>query len=170
MIPCKQQSCEKIYVGQSQNIPVRMENHVAAVGGRESLQRTAVARHCHKNYTLDPEKVVVPYRSSSKARRLMVETSLITLCNTVHGTKASSNVTDMDTIGPILLGASNIDWKVVSRIQHNFNPLLVPKKHRHLFRSRHTPSTPNDSHLNNIISSPSPTPPPRYSLRSQSGS
>ena len=169
MIPCEQQSCEKIYVGQSQNIPVRMENHVAAVGGRESLQRTAVARHRHNNYTLDPDKVVVAYRSSSKARRLMIETSLITLCDTVHGTKASSSVTDMDTIGPILLGASNIDWKAVSRVQHNFNPLMVPKKHRHLFRSRHTPPTPNDSHLNNVVGSPSPTPPPRYSLRSQSG-
>merc|ERR1712055_1245167 len=103
-----------------------MDEHVAAIRGRASLQRTAVARHRHDNYTLDPTKVIVPYRSSSKARSLMIETSLITLCNTVDGTKASSNVTDMDTIGPILLGASNIDWKAVSSVQHNFNTSLVP--------------------------------------------
>ena len=168
MIPCKQQSCEKVYVGQSQNIPVRMEDHTAAIGGRRSLQRTAVARHRHNDFTLDPDKVVVPYRSSSKSRRLMIETSLITLCNTVHGTKASSNVTDMDTIGPILLGASNIDWKAVSSVQHNLNPSLVPKKHRHLFRTRPPSPTPRGNDLNNSASSPSLILQPRYTLRSQS--
>ena len=61
MIPCKQQTCEKIYVGQSQNIPVRMDDHAAAVRGVNSLQRTAVARHRHDDYTLDSTKVVVPY-------------------------------------------------------------------------------------------------------------
>ena len=56
MILCEQQSCEKIYVGKSQNIPVRMESHAAAERGRDSLKRTAVAGHRHNNYSLDPNK------------------------------------------------------------------------------------------------------------------
>ena len=99
----------------------------------------------------------------------MIETSLITLCNTNDGTKASTNMTDMDTIGPILLGASNFDWRAVSKIQRNFNPLLVPKKHRHLFRPHHTPPPTDGSNLNNLLGSPSSPPHPRYNLRSQSG-
>ena len=99
----------------------------------------------------------------------MIETSLITLYNIVDHTKASSNVTDMDTIGPILLGASNFDWKAVSKIQHNFNPLLVPKKHRHLFKPHHTLSPTDGNNLNNPPGSPSSPLHPKYDLRSQSG-
>ena len=167
MIPCRQQSCDKVYVGQSQDIPVRMEDHTAAVRGRNCLQKTAVARHCHQGRSqLDPDNVVTPYRSSSKAHRLMIETAFITLCNTVDNTKASSNVTDMDTIGPILLGASNIDWRAVARVQPNFNPLLVPRKHRGLFRQHHVSSTTEEFDLLNPPGSPSSFPHvPRYNLR-----
>ena len=140
MLPCKQQNCDKIYVGQSQDIPERMDQHRNAVRGVTSLQKTAVARHCHSGHrTMDPDNHAVPYRSSILRRRLMVETSLITLCNTVANTKASSNNTDMDTIGPVLLSASNINWKEVQKMQPNFNPLYVPKNARALFRNNHVP-------------------------------
>ena len=136
MIPCKQQTCEQIYVGHSQNIPGRIDQHRTAVEGR-SFYKSAVARHRHTGRReMDPDNHVVPYRSDSKRRRLMIETPFITLCNTVANTKASSNTTDMDVLGPILLGASNINWKAVQRVQPNFNPLHVPKRARKLFRNQ----------------------------------
>ena len=157
-------------MGQTQNIPDRMgghQGHKEAIRGRPCLQKTAVARHRHSGQRqLNPDNHVVAYRSAILSRRLMIETALITLCNTVDHTKASSNVTDMDTLGPILLGASNINWKAVSKVQPKLNPLYVPKRHLGLFRNQ--PSSPeNDGLPPEELPDPltSFSPEPRYNFR-----
>ena len=151
---------------------LHIKTFLRPVRGRPCLQKTAVARHRHSRHRqLNPDDHVVPYRSTILSCRLMIETSLITLCNTVDHTKASSNTTDMDTIGSILLGASNINWKAVSKVQPNFNPLYVPKRHRGLFRNQ--PFSPENDGLppeELPASLNASSPRPRYNLRTRAES
>ena len=39
----------------------------------------------------------------------------------------------MNIIAPIILRAANIDWKVISEAQPNFNIEIVPRKNRRFF-------------------------------------
>ena len=131
----------------------------------------ASVKHQHRgnSYRLDPDNAIVPYRSTSKAHRLIVETSLITLCDTVSGTKVSSCNKDMKTIGPIILAASNIDWKLLASVQPAFNVQIIPRPHRKFFNLHTqtnnvqlTPSLVNPTH----VPHPSELEQSRYRLRS----
>ena len=62
-----------------------------------------------------------------------METSLISLCTTVKDTKASSCVKDMDVIGPIVLGASPIDWKQIAAAHPTMPTHAVPKAYKRFF-------------------------------------
>ena len=117
---------------------------------------------------LDIESAVVPYRSTSTLRRRIIEASLISLCNTIKDTKASSSTRDMDVIGPIILGASPIDWKLLATVHPTMPLNVVPRAYR-----KHFPSGSNDNH--DAMDHPpdtSTTPPsdplatPRYNTRS----
>ena len=113
------------------------------------------------------------YRSSSKLHRLIVETSLITLCTTVKDTKASSNVRDMDTIGPIILRAAQIDWKALAKVQPNLSNSIVPKTHQRFF-GFNNPINPASSFGNSSSLDTRPPDPPLevthgYLLRSSAG-
>ena len=131
ILPYDTPSCNEVYVGQSQNIPKCLEDHRRAIGGVNSSSHYASAKHSRKpGHSIDPCNAIIPYRSSSKLHRLIVETSLITLCTTVKDTKASSNVRDMDTIGPIILRAAQIDWKALAKVQPNLSNSIVPKTHQ----------------------------------------
>ena len=55
------------------------------------------------------------------------------MCKTIKGNKSSINNRDMNILGPIIIGASPIDWKVVSASQPSFNLNVVPKKYRRFF-------------------------------------
>ena len=57
--------------------------------------------------------------------------------------KASSNVNDMDIIGPIILGAAPVDWKAIGKAQPDLNPAIVPRAYQKFFRF------PRQSNLDN---------------------
>ena len=169
VIRCKDTACDKVYVGESGNIPRRLEEHrQAVIVGQPSKSNYATARHTHQGLKLDVDNAVVPYRSSSVLRRRIIEACLISLCSTVKGTKATSSTRDMDKIGPIILGASPIDWKLLATTHPTLPLHIVPKAHKKFFpgiplASQGTIDHPPDS---------TPNPPsdnlatPRYNLRS----
>ena len=138
ILPCKAPTCNKVYVGQSQDLQTRSDDHRAGIRGRTCLAKMASVRHKHPgtSFRLDPDRAIVPYRSTNKPHRLIVETSLITLCDTVSNTKVSSCNKDMNTIGPIILAASNIDWKLLATVQPKFNLQLIPKSQRRYFSTQ----------------------------------
>ena len=85
---------------------------------------------------LDPSNYLVPFKSNSLHHRLLIETSLISLCRTVKGNKASSDNRDMRTLGPIVLKAAVIDWKVIAEAQPTcLNPDVAPRKYQRFFSS-----------------------------------
>ena len=139
ILKCVKPSCESIYVGQSQDIPKRLEEHTRAKHC-PSMKYYTSAKHTNlqQGHDLNSTNSLVPYRSSSLSHRLIIETSLISTCKTVKGNKASSCSRDMNIIAPIILKSAPIDWKVISQVQPSFNPEMVPKKYRRFF-------SPNDS-------------------------
>ena len=170
LLPCILPPCEQIYIGQSKQIPTRMQQHRQVIAGKNGCENLAPALHKGNGHKLEPDDVLVPYHSTNKSRRLMVEASLITICNTVDNTQATSTTRDFDTIAPILLGASNIDWRMIATYQPSLNPKFVPRRHRGLFRSA---SNMNSTHTD-TSSGAIPCPPPflpsnyaRYPLRSR---
>ena len=163
VLRCRDPACDKIYVGESGDIAQRFNVHRGAIAGQPCRANTAVAKHKHRGtgYRLDIDNAVVPYRSANRHRRRIIETSLISLCATVKDTKASSCVKDMDVIGPIVLGASPIDWKLVAAAHPTMSTHAVPKAYRRFF-SNTNPEAPT----------PEPQVPPdqeepRYHLRAR---
>ena len=134
---CADSSCDKVYVGETNHYPRRFDEHRRAIRGSDSVQvqKHATARHIHHSsgLKLDPDSPVIVYRSSSRLHRQTIEGTMITLFNTVAHTKANSNVKDMDIIGPIILGASPIDWRLVAIAQPNLDRRVVPKAYRRFF-------------------------------------
>ena len=131
-ITCKKEDCEEIYVGQSQNITTRLEQHIKARTNPSKMYYTS-AKHTRGEHLLEPDNALIPYKSNSLSHRLIIETCFISMCKTIKGNKTSSNNRDMNILGPIILGASPIDWKVVSASQPSFNLNVVPKKYRRFF-------------------------------------
>ena len=135
ILKCKDSSCDKVYVGESSYFPRRFDEHRRAIGGVPCMQKYATARHKHpgSGLMLDHENALIPYRSSSLLHRQTIEASLITLFNTIRHTKATSSVKDMDIIGPIILGASSIDWRLIAVAQPHLSSQVVPKAYRRFF-------------------------------------
>ena len=162
-------SLRESYVGESGNIPRRLEDHRQAVSGHHpSKSKYATARHIHQGFKLDVDNAVVPYRSTSVLRRRIIKACFIALCSTVDGTKATSSTRDMDKIGPIILGAS-IDWKLIA-ITHPTLPLhIVPRAYKKFFPGISLDSQGTIDHPPDISPiSPSDTlATPRYNLRSR---
>ena len=96
------------------------------------------ARHSRKvGHNLDTDRHLVVYRSNSKAHRLMVETSLISLCHTIEGNTASSSTKDMNIIGPMILKGAPLIWKDLIKVESlGLDPQLVPRKYRPFFSQR----------------------------------
>ena len=137
ILKCKDSSCDKVYVGESSYFPRRFDEHRRAIGGVPCMKRYATARHKHpgSGLMLDPDNALIPYRSSSLLHRQTIEASLITLFNTIRHMKATFSVKDMDIIGPIILGASSIDWRLISVAQTHLSSQVVPKAYRRFFSS-----------------------------------
>ena len=132
---CSESTCDKVYVGESGNIPRRFEEHRGAQRGRLSSSHYATAKHKHpgSGLMLDIENAVVPYRSSNKLRMKIIEACLISLCTTVKDNKASCSIRDMDILGPIILGASPIDWKLLASAHPTLSLDVVPKAYKRFF-------------------------------------
>ena len=133
VLTCKKDSCDEVYIGQSHNIPKRLNDHRAAKH-RDSMRHYTSVRHTTPNaqrgHELMPDNSLVPYKSNSLSLRLIIETCLISVSNTVDGNKVSSCNKDMITLAPIILQASPVDWNIVSEVQLNLNPAVVPRRYR----------------------------------------
>ena len=162
VIRCSDSACDRVYVGESGNLPQRFKEHREAQSGQPSKAHYATAKHKHisSGLMLDVENAVVPYRSASRARRRIVEASLITLCATVADTKATSCVRDMDVIGPIVLDAVPFNWKQLAAAHPTMPPDKVPRAYRKFFSTQNpipiTNSNTSYQHVPDI---------PRYNLR-----
>ena len=132
ILTCKKENCEQVYVGQSQDITNRSDQHTSA---RRNASKSyyASAKHNGNGNLIETTNAIVPYKSKSLAHRLIIETALIHLCSTVKGNKASINNRDMDILGPIILNASPIDWKLLSSAQPSFRHNAVPRNYRRFF-------------------------------------
>ena len=141
-LTCKKETCE-IYVGQSHNIPKRLEDHTNTKC-RASMRYYTSVKHTFRGHELEPSYARVPYKSNSLSHRLVIETCLISLCHTVAGNKASSDNRDMNILAPIVLRYSPVNWRVLSEIQPSFNPEVVPKIYRKFFSTHNTGPHPSE--------------------------
>ena len=174
VLTCKNESCDEIYVGQSQDIPKRMNDHTAAKR-RPSMSHYTSVKHTKRGHELMPANHRVPYTSNSLSHRLVIETCLISLCKTIKGNTSSSNNRDMNVLGPIILRASPVNWKVISEIQPNFNSEMAPRKYQKFFSAQHQRSSMGNptsaivahSSRTNEVTQGSQTVEHRYYLRSR---
>ena len=112
------------------------------------------ALHVGRAHEIVPTDSLIPYRSNSLSHRLIIETCILSVSNTVKGNKASSCNKYMTTIAPIILQASPVDWKIIAVAQPDLNSVVVPRKYRPFFSSPHrvrVPSVDNVSTSDNAI-------------------
>ena len=130
MLTCDNETCDQIYIGQSANIPRRIRQHVQAKNAHNHSY--ASARHSNKNgHNLEYDSHLVVYRSNSEDHRLIVETSLITLCQVIEGNKASAAAKDMNTLGPMVLKGAPINWRKLAKVKSScLNHRVVPRKYQ----------------------------------------
>ena len=135
MLTCAKDTCEKVYVGQSKDIPKRLKDHADSVH-QPSKKSYSSGNHTRKgdNHRMKTEEELVPYKSNSITHRLLVETCLITACKTVDGNKVSAAAKDIDLIAPMILKGAPINWEGISKAEPRcIDQRFVPKKHRGLF-------------------------------------
>ena len=134
LIGCKKADCEQIYVGESHDIPHRLQQHEDAKTKPSGIYYTS-AKHKGGGHELDTSKELVAYKSNSKPHRLNIETCLITVCNTVRGNKASTSTRDMKTLAPKILNGAPINWKIISTVQPTcLSDEIIPKSAKKFFR------------------------------------
>ena len=133
VLTCDNTSCNEVYIGQSADIPKRIKQHVQAKNASSTTY--ASATHSNKeDHTLDYDLPLVVYRSNSVDHRLIVESSLISLCRTIEGNKASAAKQDMDTLAPMIVKGAPIIWKKLCKVNSScLNPQVVPRKYRSIF-------------------------------------
>ena len=134
---CEKPSCDSVYIGQSQDIPVRLGQHTSSKTC-PSLKYYVSAKHANlrDGHNTISSTCLVPYRSNSLFHRLAIETSLISSCKTIKGNKTSSCNKDMNILAPIILRAANIDWKIIAEAQPKFNSDIAPRKYRIFFSNQ----------------------------------
>ena len=136
ILKCKKTGCEQVYVGQSKDTTKRLKEHSDAKTQASKQRKYASAKHTGRGHEMDTSRELVAYRSSHLPHRLAVETSLISVCNTVRGNKASTSVRDMESLAPRILSGTNLNWKVILETQPQcLPPELIPLKHRQFFVS-----------------------------------
>ena len=162
MFGCEKDTCEKVYVGQSKDIPKRLRDHVDSV---HQTSKQGYSSGCHTReggagHRMKSEEEHVPYRSNSVTHRLLVETCLITVCQTVKGNKATAATKDIELIAPMILKGSPINWNVVAKAEPGcIDQRIVPKKYRGLFsHSTRNPSIPVELHDSAVPSEPPEAP------------
>ena len=168
---CKKDSCDEVYIGQSHNIHKRLGDHMAAKH-RDSMSHYTSRKHTNvqRGHELMPANSLVPYKSNSLSHRLIIETCLISVSNTVYGNKTSSCNIDMTTLAPIILQASPVDWNIISEVQPNLNPAVVPRRYKSFFSNSLRPSIDSTNIVlpsGNAISNSPGVPTHSYHLRSR---
>ena len=152
IITCEKDTCEKVYVGQSKNIPNRLKDHADSVH-QPCKESYSSGRHTRKGdgHRMMTEQELVPYKSDSVTHRLLVETSLMTVCKKVQDNKASAATRDINLIAPMILKGAPIDWKVIAEAEPRcVDQRRVPKKYRGLF-SHATRSPPISEDLQDAL-------------------
>ncbi|CAL4122622.1 unnamed protein product [Meganyctiphanes norvegica] len=116
LIRCKKSDCEEIYVGESKDIPKRLEQHEGAKR-RPSSAYYSSANHNRRGHDMDTSSMLVAYRSSSKPHIICIEACLISICKTIKGNQTSASPRDMNILGPMILSGAPINWKDVAIAQ-----------------------------------------------------
>ena len=154
MLTCENNTCEQVYVGHSKDIPRRLSEHASAARNNQSGYSSA--KHSRRrNHRMETEQQLVPYKSNSKPHRLIVETCLISVCNTVKDNTASASK-EIAPIAHKIIQGIPLDWEVISRAQPNLNRKAIPKKHLGLFSHPTRPPSPPDLSQNTLESTGAP--------------
>ena len=135
MITCEKDTCHQVYVGQSKDVPRRLKEHADSVH-QPSKDSYSSGQHTRKGdgHRMMTEQELVPYKSDSYTHRLLVETSLMTVCKKVQDNKASGASRDIDLIAPMILKGAPINWKAIARAEPRcVDHRKVPKKYQGLF-------------------------------------
>ena len=132
MIPCED-TCGRVYVGHSKDIPKRLRDHAASVW-RHSSQAYSVGQHVNKTgHNMKTELQLVAYKSKSLTHRLVVESCLMKVSNTIPNNKSNAFSEDIDLLAPMVLKGAPLDWRVISKAQPHFNQRAIPKKDKKFF-------------------------------------
>ena len=141
IIECKNTDCKRVYVGQSQDIPKRLNEHRLAIS-QDNILYSTVTHSRLRGHGMNTSSGITAYESDSYSHRLVVETSLIYACNTIKGNKSTSSTRDIDRFAPKILQGAPLNWKDLARVQSStFKPDAIPRKHLKLFRSSHNNHT-----------------------------
>lgn len=140
MLTCDNNTCEQVYVGHSKDIPKRLGDHEAAA--RLEKSGYSSAQHSKRpNHRMITDQELAPYKSNSITHRLIVETCLISVCNTVKGNTASA-AKEIAPVAHMIIQGIPLDWELISLAQPNLDRKAIPKKHRSLFSHPSTSSPP----------------------------
>ena len=154
MLTCENDTCEQVYVGHSKDIPRRLNDHAAAV--RLNQTGYSSAQHSKRpNHRMITDQQLVPYKSNSITHRLIVETCLISVCNTVKNNTASASK-DIAPIAHKIIQGIPLDWELISIAQPNLNRKAIPKKHLGLFSHPTRPPSPPEPHQTTLEPSGAP--------------
>ena len=127
MIPCED-TCGKVYIGHSQNIPKRLGEHAASVY-RDSLRSYSVGKHVRNTgHSMKTNLQLVAYKSKSKTHRLIVESCLMQVSDTIDENTSSAFTTGIDLLAPMILKGAPLDWEIISIAQPSFYQRAIPKK------------------------------------------
>ena len=158
MLTCENDTCDQVYVGHSKDIPRRLREHASAA--RRNQSGYSSAQHSsRRNHRMETEQPLVPYKSNSKTHRLIVETCLISVCNTVKDNTASA-AKDIAPIAHKIIQGIPLDWEVISRAQPNLDRKAIPKKHLGHFPHPTRPPLSPELPQNNLEPSGAPRSPP----------
>ena len=83
----------------------------------------------------------VPYKSNSITHRLIVETCLISVCNTINGNTASA-AKEIAPVAHMIVQGIPLDWNIISSTQPNLDRKAIPKKYQSLFSHPSRPPRP----------------------------
>ena len=142
MISCED-TCGKVYVGHSQNIPGRLVQHAASVRHPSSTSYSTSQHMDTTGHRMNTDQQLVAYKSECKTHRLVVESCLMQMSDTIDNNTVSTFSADIDLLAPMILKGTPLDWEVVSKAQPSFDQRVVPMKYRKFFSN--TPAVNDDN-------------------------
>ena len=102
---------------------------------------------------------LVAYKSKSKPHRLIVESCLMQVSNTIDENTPSAFTPDIDLLAPMILKGAPLDWQIIAIAQPRFYQRAIPKKHRKFFSNNSTAGDDVEAGIsisgNNVATNPS---------------
>ena len=92
---------------------------------------------------------LVAYKSKSKTHRLIVESCLMQVSDTIEENISSAFSTGIDLLAPMILKGASLDWEIVSIAQPSFYQRAIPKKYRRFFS--------NNSNAGDVVAAGTPS-------------